>query len=62
MAALPERKRTFLTLKLAGYSHDEIGEQLGVSWLTVNSSSRPAPRFGTRTGIQQPADSRIRTS
>jgi RNA polymerase sigma factor (sigma-70 family) len=52
VAALPERKRTFLTLKLAGYSYDEIAEQLGVSWLTVNRQlvrARKAVRFVDRT-------------
>jgi RNA polymerase sigma factor (sigma-70 family) len=36
VAALPERKRTFLALKVAGFSYDEIAAELGVSWLTVN--------------------------
>jgi RNA polymerase sigma factor (sigma-70 family) len=36
LVGLPERKRTFLTLKVAGYSYDEIAAELGVSWLTVN--------------------------
>ena len=36
LAVLPDRKRTFLTLKVAGYSYDEIAAQLEVSWLTVN--------------------------
>ena len=36
LAALPPRKRAFLTAKVAGYSYDEIAAQLGVSWLTVN--------------------------
>jgi RNA polymerase sigma factor (sigma-70 family) len=36
LAGLPQRKRTFLTLKVAGYSYDEIAAELGVSWLTVN--------------------------
>jgi DNA-directed RNA polymerase specialized sigma24 family protein len=36
VADLPERKRTFLTLKIAGYSYDEIPAQLGVSSRTVN--------------------------
>lgn len=36
LASLPERKRTFLTAKIAGYSYDEIASELDVSWLTVN--------------------------
>jgi Sigma-70, region 4 len=36
LAALPERKRTFLVAKVAGYSYDEIAAELDVSWLTVN--------------------------
>jgi RNA polymerase sigma factor (sigma-70 family) len=36
LAALPERKRSFLTLKVAGFSYDEIAAELNVSWLTVN--------------------------
>jgi RNA polymerase sigma-70 factor (ECF subfamily) len=36
LAALPERKRTFLTAKVAGFSYDEIAAELDVSWLTVN--------------------------
>jgi RNA polymerase sigma factor (sigma-70 family) len=36
LAGLPERKRTFLTAKVAGYSYDEIASELDVSWLTVN--------------------------
>lgn len=36
LAGLPERKRSFLTLKVAGYSYNEITEQLGTTWRTVN--------------------------
>jgi RNA polymerase sigma factor (sigma-70 family) len=36
IAALPERKRTFLALKVAGYSYNELTAELNVSWLTVN--------------------------
>jgi RNA polymerase sigma factor (sigma-70 family) len=36
LAGVPDRKRTFLTLKVAGYSYDEIAEQLGTTWRTVN--------------------------
>jgi RNA polymerase sigma-70 factor (ECF subfamily) len=36
VADLPERKRAFLTLKVAGYSYDEIASQLDVSWRTVD--------------------------
>ena len=36
LAGLPERKRTFLAAKVAGYSYDEIASELDVSWLTVN--------------------------
>jgi len=36
LAELPERKRTFLALKVAGFSYDEIAAELCVSWLTVN--------------------------
>ena len=36
LAGLPERKRGFLTAKVAGYSYDEIAAELNVSWLTVN--------------------------
>jgi RNA polymerase sigma factor (sigma-70 family) len=36
LTALPARKRTFLTLKVAGYSYDEIAAELGVSWRTVD--------------------------
>jgi RNA polymerase sigma-70 factor (ECF subfamily) len=36
LAGLPERKRLFLTAKVAGYSYDEIAAELNVSWLTVN--------------------------
>ncbi len=36
LAGLPERKPTFLTLKVAGYSYDEIAAELGLTWLTVN--------------------------
>jgi RNA polymerase sigma factor (sigma-70 family) len=36
LAGLPERKRTFLTLKVAGYSYDEIAAQLGVTYTNVN--------------------------
>jgi DNA-directed RNA polymerase specialized sigma24 family protein len=36
VAGLPERKRTFLAAKVAGYSYNEIAAQLDVSWLTVN--------------------------
>jgi RNA polymerase sigma factor (sigma-70 family) len=36
LGSLPGRKRTFLTLKVAGYSYDEIAAQLEVSWPTVN--------------------------
>jgi DNA-directed RNA polymerase specialized sigma24 family protein len=36
VAALPDRTRTFLAAKVAGYSYDEIAAQLDVSWLTIN--------------------------
>jgi RNA polymerase sigma factor (sigma-70 family) len=36
LAELPERKRTFLTLKVAGYTYDEIAEQLGTTCRTVD--------------------------
>jgi RNA polymerase sigma factor (sigma-70 family) len=36
LAGLPERKRTFLTAKVAGYSYNQIASELDVSWLTVN--------------------------
>jgi DNA-directed RNA polymerase specialized sigma24 family protein len=36
LSGLPERKRTFLTLKVAGYGYHEIAPELGVSWLTIN--------------------------
>jgi RNA polymerase sigma factor (sigma-70 family) len=36
LAGLPERKRTFLPLKVAGYSYEEIAAQLEVSWRTVD--------------------------
>ena len=36
LAGLSERKRLFLTAKVAGYSYDEIAAELNVSWLTVN--------------------------
>ena len=35
-AELPERKRSFLAAKVAGFSYVEIAAELGVSWLTVN--------------------------
>jgi DNA-directed RNA polymerase specialized sigma24 family protein len=35
VADLHERKRTCLTLKVSGYSYNEIAAQLGVSWLAV---------------------------
>ena len=36
LAALPERKRSFLAAKVAGHSYDEIAAELNVSRLTVN--------------------------
>jgi RNA polymerase sigma factor (sigma-70 family) len=36
VAALPERQRTFLSLKVAGCSYDEIAQHLGVTWRTVD--------------------------
>jgi RNA polymerase sigma factor (sigma-70 family) len=36
LAELSARARSFLTLKVAGYSYDEIAEQLGTTWCTVN--------------------------
>jgi RNA polymerase sigma factor (sigma-70 family) len=36
LAALPARKRAFLSLKVGGYSYDEIAKQLGTTWRTVN--------------------------
>ena len=56
LAALPERKRTFLALKVAGFSYDEIAAELGVSWLTVNRQlvrARAALREA-RDGDQSP--------
>jgi RNA polymerase sigma factor (sigma-70 family) len=56
VAGLPERKRAFLTLKVAGYSYDEIAAKLGVSWLTVNRQlvrARAAVRH--ERGVDPPA-------
>ena len=36
VAELPERKRTFLSLKVAGYSYDEIAAELDVTYTNVN--------------------------
>jgi RNA polymerase sigma factor (sigma-70 family) len=36
LAGLPDRKRVFLALKVAGYSYEEIAAQLGVSYTNVN--------------------------
>jgi RNA polymerase sigma factor (sigma-70 family) len=36
LAGLPERKRAFLTARVAGYSYHEIAAELNVTWLTVN--------------------------
>jgi RNA polymerase sigma factor (sigma-70 family) len=36
LAGLPERKRRFLTLKVAGHSYDEIAAHLGVTYTNVN--------------------------
>ena len=53
LAGLPERKRPFLTAKVAGYSYDEIAAELNVSWLTVNRQldvrARSAIRASRRT-------------
>jgi DNA-binding CsgD family transcriptional regulator len=51
LADLPHRKRTFLTLKVAGYSYDEIAEQLDASYSTVNRQlvrARRDPRRARR--------------
>ena len=51
VAALPERKRTFLALKLSGHTYDEIAPELGVSGApTANSCPRPRDRH-----CQEPA-------
>jgi RNA polymerase sigma factor (sigma-70 family) len=36
LAGLPDRRRTFLAAKVAGYSYEEIAAELEVSWRTVN--------------------------
>jgi DNA-directed RNA polymerase specialized sigma24 family protein len=53
---VPERKRTFLALRVAGFGYDEIAAELGVSWLTVNRQlvrARAAVRQA-RDGDQAP--------
>ena len=49
LAALPERKRSFLAAKVAGRSYDEIAAELNVSRLTVNRQSDARPRGAART-------------
>ena len=44
LAGLPERKRSFLAAKVAGFSYDEIAAELGVSRLTVNRQLVSAAR------------------
>ncbi|MEN3281381.1 MAG: hypothetical protein V7607_2521 [Solirubrobacteraceae bacterium] len=44
LAALPDRKRIFLALKVAGYSYGEIAEQLGTTWRTVDRQLASARR------------------
>jgi DNA-directed RNA polymerase specialized sigma24 family protein len=56
-----ERKRTFLTLKVAGYSYNEIAAQLGVSWRTVNRQLVRA-RAAARATLDNEAATRVRTS
>jgi RNA polymerase sigma factor (sigma-70 family) len=51
VAGLPERKRSVLTLKVAGYSYEEIVAQLDVSWRTVNRQL-----VGARTAIRSARD------
>jgi hypothetical protein len=41
--------RTFLTLRVAGFSYDEIAAEFGVSWLTIRQLVRTSRHAGDQT-------------